>query len=241
MSTAYEELVALSDVVPDEWPSRGGPRAALVAGRQRTARAAARAHPGARTARRRGGHHPRSSASTTSIPLLFAHSNYKSYPEGFIAKGRWDLMNKWLDTLSSMRVDDVDVEGVNDQDDWVERLHTVGQKAYVTSGTTGKNSFLPQTPSDEDLLAEDADPVDPAPAALRRRAAPSDLHLRPEVRPPPGRAPLPHPRRDVRASRRQLLPHRGADAHRGDHAHGRPAQAHRRGHRDAERDRGVRA
>ena len=50
-------------------------------------------------------------------------------------------MNKWLDTLSSMRLVDVDVEGVDDQDDWVERLHTVGQKAYVTSGTTGVETF----------------------------------------------------------------------------------------------------
>ena len=85
------------------------------------------------------------------VPLLFAHSNYKSYPEGFIAKGRWDLMNKWIDTLSTMKVAGIDVEGVTDQDVWVDRLHTVGQKAYVTSGTTGKNSFLPQTQSDEDL------------------------------------------------------------------------------------------
>src|SRR4029079_19619206 len=51
----------------------------------------------------------------------------------------------------SRRVEGVDVEGVNDQDDWVERLHTFGQQVYVTSGTTGKNSFLPQMQSDEDL------------------------------------------------------------------------------------------
>ncbi len=85
------------------------------------------------------------------IPLLFAHSNYKSYPEGFIAKGRWDLMGKWLDTLSSQRVDDVDLAGVNDQDAWIERLHQAGHMVIVSSGTSGKNSFLPATASDRDF------------------------------------------------------------------------------------------
>ena len=137
------------------------------------------------------------------IPLLFAHSNYKSYPEGFIAKGRWDLMNKWLDTLSSVRVDDVDVEGVTDQDEWIDRLHAAGHKVYVTSGTSGKNSFLPADAVRRGSLAADADP-DRSPGcqrALRRRQRPADLHLRPEVRPPPGRAALPR-----RSSRRSGAP-----------------------------------
>lgn len=82
------------------------------------------------------------------IPLLFAHSNYKSYPEGFIAKGQWNLMNRWLDTLSSVRVEGVGVEGVSDQDEWIERLHAHEHMVFVSSGTTGKNSFLPATPSD---------------------------------------------------------------------------------------------
>jgi hypothetical protein len=85
------------------------------------------------------------------VPLLFAHSNYKSYPERFIAKGRWDLMNKWLDTLSSVRVEGVDVSGVRDQDEWVERLHAAGHMVFVSSGTSGKNSFLPTTRADQEF------------------------------------------------------------------------------------------
>ena len=85
------------------------------------------------------------------IPLLFAHSNYKSYPEAFIDNGRWNLMNQWLDTLSSQRVEGVDVDGVTDQDDWIERLHANGHPVYVTSGTTGKNSYLPATVADRDF------------------------------------------------------------------------------------------
>jgi hypothetical protein len=150
MSTAYEQLVALSDVAPDDWPGRAELEPLwMQAANERLAQQRERIPVLGKLADEVG--IDRIERFDDLIPLLFAHSNYKSYPEGFIAKGRWDLMNKWIDTLSSMQVEGLDVEGVTDQDGWVDRLHTVGQKAYVTSGTTGKNSFLPQTQSDEDL------------------------------------------------------------------------------------------
>jgi hypothetical protein len=40
------------------------------------------------------------------------------------------------------------VEDVADQDAWIERLHAAGQIVLVSSGTTGKNSFLPATRED---------------------------------------------------------------------------------------------
>ena len=150
MSTAYEQLVALSDAAPDDWPDRADLEPLwLQAANERLAQQRERIPVLGRLADEVG--ITRIERFDDLIPLLFAHSNYKSYPEGFIAKGRWDLMNKWLDTLSSMRVDNIDVEGVADQDAWVDRLHAAGHKAYVTSGTTGKNSFLPATQFDEDL------------------------------------------------------------------------------------------
>jgi hypothetical protein len=85
------------------------------------------------------------------VLLLFAHSNYKSYPDAFIAKNRWDLMNRWLDTLSSVRVEGVDVDGVENQDHWIERLHAAGHMVFASSGTSGKNSFLPATPADREF------------------------------------------------------------------------------------------
>ena len=81
------------------------------------------------------------------LPLLFAHTNYKSYPPAFITRGRWDAMNKWLDTVSTQRVD-FDVTGVTDQDSWLARLHENGHMVLATSGTSGKNSFLPNTRDD---------------------------------------------------------------------------------------------
>jgi hypothetical protein len=85
------------------------------------------------------------------IPLLFAHSNYKSYPTALVSKGKWSAMNAWLDTVSSQRVRDLAVEGVTDQDEWLERLHAAGHMVMATSGTSGKNSFLPGTRGDIDF------------------------------------------------------------------------------------------
>ena len=46
------------------------------------------------------------------VPLLFAHSAYKSYPQSFFDKGQWDRLLKWLDTLSAVDVTKVDLAGV---------------------------------------------------------------------------------------------------------------------------------
>ena len=82
------------------------------------------------------------------IPLLFAHTVYKSYPQSFIDNGRWDRMLQWLGALSVETTDNVDIAGVGDLDEWVERLHAAGHKVLVTSGTSGKCSFLNQSTSD---------------------------------------------------------------------------------------------
>jgi hypothetical protein len=82
------------------------------------------------------------------VPLLFAHTVYKSYPESFIDRGRWDRMNLWLSTLSTHPLDGVDVDGVHDADGWIKRLHEAGHYAFATSGTSGKNSFLNQSRED---------------------------------------------------------------------------------------------
>ncbi len=85
------------------------------------------------------------------VGLLFAHSSYKSYPESLLTRGRWPLLTRWLDTLSSRRLTDVDVTGVPDQEGWLARLDAAGCVVLVSSGTTGKSSFLPSTRADSDL------------------------------------------------------------------------------------------
>ncbi|WP_326600265.1 hypothetical protein [Rhodococcus sp. PD04] len=82
------------------------------------------------------------------IPLLFPHTTYKSYPDMLIAKGRWEQMNRWLGSLSSRPVDDVDVSGVADVDDWIAALERAGHMVSSSSGTSGKGSFLNKSQRD---------------------------------------------------------------------------------------------
>jgi len=76
------------------------------------------------------------------VPLLFAHSVYKSYPESFIAKGQWDRLSLWFDTVSTPPITDIDISGVADIDDWLERIEQSGSLPIASSGTSGKGSFL---------------------------------------------------------------------------------------------------
>jgi hypothetical protein len=85
------------------------------------------------------------------VPLLFAHTVYKSYPPSFIEHGRWDRMLQWLGTLSVDDVSGVDVAGVNDVDDWIARLWSAGHMVLATSGSSGKCSFLNHTRGDRAL------------------------------------------------------------------------------------------
>lgn len=85
------------------------------------------------------------------VPLLFAHTVYKSYPETFIAKGRWDRMLAWLSTLSSEDLTGIDTTGVETADDWLDRLKENGCMVLATSGSSGKCSFLPASTTDKQL------------------------------------------------------------------------------------------
>ena len=85
------------------------------------------------------------------VPLLFAHTAYKSYPQSFIDQGRWDRMLQWLQTLSVAKVTDVDVSGVRNVDDWLEALWAAGHAVLATSGSSGKCSFLNHTMGDRRL------------------------------------------------------------------------------------------
>lgn len=85
------------------------------------------------------------------VPLLFAHTVYKSYPESFVEKGRWDRMLAWLNTLSADDLTGIDVEGVTDADDWLDRLNAAGCMVLATSGSSGKCSFLPASRDDKAL------------------------------------------------------------------------------------------
>lgn len=76
------------------------------------------------------------------VPLLFAHSSYKGYPENWLVESRWDRLGKWLDTVSSYRVTGVNTDDIRDIDDWLDRLAAKGHFLSCSSGTTGKISMI---------------------------------------------------------------------------------------------------
>jgi hypothetical protein len=82
------------------------------------------------------------------VPLLFAHTAYKGYPESWLAEGRWDRLGRWLDTISAHPVEGVDMSGVEGIDDWIDRLAAKGHFLSCSSGTTGKISMIPASQAD---------------------------------------------------------------------------------------------
>lgn len=85
------------------------------------------------------------------VPLLFSHTNYKSYPEAFIDNGLWKGMNAWLQTLSTRPTSNIKVEGVRDADDWLDNAREAGHYLFASSGTSGKSSFLNQSDKDREF------------------------------------------------------------------------------------------
>lgn len=89
------------------------------------------------------------------VPLLLPHTAYKSYPESILAERKWDRLTKWLGTVSSHPLDNVDLAGVLDVDDWIGRLERAGRFVSCTSGTTGKPAMLIGSQFDMDWAGRD--------------------------------------------------------------------------------------
>lgn len=85
------------------------------------------------------------------VPLLFAHTVYKSYPASLVEKGQWDRLLKWLDTLAVPDVTQVDMSGVTNIDEWLDRLWSADFRVLATSGSSGKCSFMVHTAGDQEL------------------------------------------------------------------------------------------
>jgi len=77
-----------------------------------------------------------------AVRLLLPHTAYKSYPESFLIDEKWDKLTKWLGTVSALPLDDTDLSGIRDVDDWIARLDAAGHPVSCSSGTTGKSAML---------------------------------------------------------------------------------------------------
>jgi hypothetical protein len=85
------------------------------------------------------------------VPLLFAHTAYKSYPESWLMEGKWDRLGKWLDTVSTNRVGTLDTAAVKGLDDWLHLLEEHEHYVSCSSGTTGKCAMMNATRADLDF------------------------------------------------------------------------------------------
>ncbi len=89
------------------------------------------------------------------IPLLLPHTAYKSYPESALTGKKWDKLVKWLETVSARSIDDVDRDGIDDIDDWIQRLMDKGHYVSCSSGTTGKSAMLVASGKDLEFAKQD--------------------------------------------------------------------------------------
>lgn len=113
-------------------------------------------------------------------PLLFQHTVYKSYPISLLAKGRFDLLTRWLDGVTSHDLSVVDVGGCTGFDDWFERLEKqTPLRPHHSTGTTGKLSIIPRDVREldrfEELLLRTYEPFEGGPdpiELLRARGEP---------------------------------------------------------------------
>lgn len=88
------------------------------------------------------------------VPLLFAHTAYKSYPENWLFEGKWDRLGRWLSTVSTGDVALPDGEIAN-FDDWLKRLEEQGHFVGCSSGTTGKCAMMDCTMHDLEFGGND--------------------------------------------------------------------------------------
>ena len=81
-----------------------------------------------------------------TIPLLFDHKTYKSYPPSFLENNQFDQLTRWLGKLTTFDLSQLDASKCECITDWVELLEKETPISLIHSGgTTGVLSFLPDS------------------------------------------------------------------------------------------------
>jgi hypothetical protein len=88
------------------------------------------------------------------VPLLFAHTAYKSYPEDWLFEQKWNRMARWLATVSTHPVAPPAGE-IDGLDNWLEQLEEQGHYVSCSSGTTGKCAMLNACMADLSFSGQD--------------------------------------------------------------------------------------
>jgi len=84
------------------------------------------------------------------VPLLFPHTEYKSYPLSLIDNGQFDHLNYWLNDFTTHDLTDLELGDCESLDDWLSIVEEQTPVRVVSSsGTSGKISFLPRSTVEE--------------------------------------------------------------------------------------------
>jgi hypothetical protein len=76
--------------------------------------------------------------------MLLPHTFYKSYSLSVLENSRFNVLTRWIGTLTSIDVSSVDAAGCGTIDDWIDALDVQTElRVRHSSGTTGKLSFIP--------------------------------------------------------------------------------------------------
>lgn len=79
------------------------------------------------------------------VPLLFAHTAFKSYPAALLDNKRFDLMTKWLQKHTPHDLSQVPANECDSIEAWIDALDAHSKLRPITSsGTTGTISIIPK-------------------------------------------------------------------------------------------------
>jgi hypothetical protein len=85
--------------------------------------------------------------------MMLSVDVFKSYRQSWLDENDYDSMNRWLSGIFHRTIE-VDVQGVNTIEGWIDRLGTAGVHVVYSSGTSGTFSFVPRDKDDWKLAAE---------------------------------------------------------------------------------------
>jgi hypothetical protein len=80
------------------------------------------------------------------VPLMFAHTAFKSYPASLLTNKRFDMLAKWLDRQTVYDLSRVNLDDCSGLTEFVERIDDQSELNVLTSsGTTGTMSLIPKS------------------------------------------------------------------------------------------------